>query len=530
MFASTVMKNLTRKLFTRSTRPAPVRRARLGLDVFEDRVVPSFAGAIYDTEITGTEVNQNIYTSKDDVYLNGGPQNRNAAGLEDGTYYFQVTDPSGATLLSEDLAVFRQVKVVNGRLAGTDTAAITADLLAAIGSPEGPTKTLTAEFGGLQIEDGNSNGFADEVADLVAQFAHPNGTPNPANGSIGVQLMPFADTTNPGGEYKVTLITKAGATILAGGKALDFSNSNSKNDNFKVLDDDTETVTIQGMKFYDQNGDGVRDLATDLPIGDWEIELYTESNGVPGLQKDGDTPDTWLGTQSTGSSTGTYSFSFEVESGDTSTYYVAEVMTSLPGTWYQTTFFGVDLQDDYKTLGRTGGTADFGNVQLGAGGGLTLGFWSNKNGQKLVDGADLAALSAMNLVNADGSNFDPSTAAQLRTWLLNGTATNMSYMLSVQLAAMKLNVLNGFVSETSMVYAPGVNGANAGGFISIGSLIAKANDALFAAPVTTASGSARSYNEVLKNALDGANNNQNFILLASAVDTNGDGVINELDW
>ena len=50
-------------------------------------------------------MNFNIYDSKDDVYLDGGPgpgAPQTAAGLDDGTYYFMVTDPSGHTLLSED--------------------------------------------------------------------------------------------------------------------------------------------------------------------------------------------------------------------------------------------------------------------------------------------------------------------------------------------------------------------------------------------------------------------------------------------
>ena len=53
------------------------------------------------------------------MYLSGGPQNLKASGLPDGTYYFQVTNPSGATLLSTDAAVCRQLMVVNGRVAGS---------------------------------------------------------------------------------------------------------------------------------------------------------------------------------------------------------------------------------------------------------------------------------------------------------------------------------------------------------------------------------------------------------------------------
>ena len=54
-------------------------------------------------------------------------------------------------------------------------------------------------------------------------------------------------------------------------------------------------------------------------------------------------------------------------------------------------------------------------------------------------------LRNLNLRNADGSNFDPTTPAQVKTWLSKATATNMAYMLSAQLAAMALNVNNGKV-------------------------------------------------------------------------------------
>src|SRR6266496_5183810 len=56
--------------------------------------------AIFTTDSTCTQVNGNIYATKDDVYLNGGPQHKSgSAGLDDGSYCVQVTDPSGATVL-----------------------------------------------------------------------------------------------------------------------------------------------------------------------------------------------------------------------------------------------------------------------------------------------------------------------------------------------------------------------------------------------------------------------------------------------
>jgi hypothetical protein len=58
----------------------------------------------------------NLYELKADVYLNGGPPPNapcTAAGLPNGIYYVQVTDPSGGTLLHEasDLIADRRVEV-----------------------------------------------------------------------------------------------------------------------------------------------------------------------------------------------------------------------------------------------------------------------------------------------------------------------------------------------------------------------------------------------------------------------------------
>jgi hypothetical protein len=61
------------------------------------------SGAIFTTKADGSEVNYNIYDAKEDVYLDGGPgpgAPQHAAGLDDGVYVFQVTDPSGKVLLS----------------------------------------------------------------------------------------------------------------------------------------------------------------------------------------------------------------------------------------------------------------------------------------------------------------------------------------------------------------------------------------------------------------------------------------------
>src|SRR5207244_48540 len=91
-------------------------------------------------------------------------------------------------------------------------------------------------------------------------------------------------------------------------------------------------------------------------------------------------------------------------------------------------------------------------------GGLTLGFWSNKNGQKILNSKPgwVSLLNGLGcLRNADGTIHAFTTYGDLNTWLLNATATNMAYMLSAQLAA---NVLDGAyngLSDSTGVIVPG---------------------------------------------------------------------------
>jgi len=86
------------------------------------------------------------------------------------------------------------------------------------------------------------------------------------------------------------------------------------------------------------------------------------------------------------------------------------------------------------TLGETI-NVEFGNLCLGGGGGVTLGFWSNRNGQRLETDADFTALNAMCLRNPNGTiRTFTGTLNQKKTalhdWLLGANATNMARMLS----------------------------------------------------------------------------------------------------
>jgi len=154
---------------------------------------PQLSGAIFTTDKTGVPVNLNIYAAKEDVYLNGGPGINapvDAAGLPAGVYSFQVTDPSGKTLLSTDPVSCRQFTV--------DSSGRIVDVL-----PSGAC-------------------------------AHQTGTDG-EDGGITVQLMPYADTPNNGGVYKVW-VTPTSQLLADGatGSKHGFVPRYSKTDNYKV--------------------------------------------------------------------------------------------------------------------------------------------------------------------------------------------------------------------------------------------------------------------------------------------------------
>jgi hypothetical protein len=200
-------------------------------------VSAGLSGAIYSTTKDGTAVNQNIFGSNQDVYVSGGPQNAKASGLPNGAYYFQVTDPSGKTLLSTDNAVCRQLNVTAGRISGA----------------AGPC-------------------------------AHANGTFNPANGTLPVQLAPFSTSPNKGNEYKVWLVPVALATISGSDpKVLVFKNSDSATDNFKAQPAEVIQGSCQPSSSLSVLVSGSNVVAY-VPKGNWAV---TPTTGVATVNVEG---------------------------------------------------------------------------------------------------------------------------------------------------------------------------------------------------------------------------------------------------
>jgi hypothetical protein len=178
---------------------------------------PPLTGAIFTTTIYGVPVNNNIYDHKEAVYLNGGPQpNRkcDAAGLPTGVYYFQVTDPSGKVLLSSDPIADRRVEVTGGVF--IDNLSVTNHFVA-----------------------------QDDPSIPIARC-----------GGYNVQLAPFDNTPNPGGEYKVW-ITRVGDYDTYGLLgSFGFLPSKTKTDNFKVVN----------PAATDTDGDGIPDGQDSCPL------------------------------------------------------------------------------------------------------------------------------------------------------------------------------------------------------------------------------------------------------------------------
>src|SRR5438876_1373394 len=200
------------------------------------------SGSIATVAAGNPAVARDLFARREDVYLAGGPVSAPCAFgsfLPDGKYYFQVTDPSGKTLLSTDPVSERAVNVKGG----------------VIGSYAGSTHAT----------DGKT-----------------------ACGSLAVNLMPFADAGSRKAAYVVWL-TPAGSfdgsttvidPICGAGCFHGFHPELSRAVAFRVEDKVScdATFCASGVKFADLNGNGVRDAGEPALVG---VEIrVTNVNGV----------------------------------------------------------------------------------------------------------------------------------------------------------------------------------------------------------------------------------------------------------
>ena len=143
---------------------------------------------------------------------------------------------------------------------------------------------------------------------------------------------------------------------------------------------------------------------------------------------------------------------------------------------------------------------------------------------------ELAYLDTLGLVMMDGSIFHSAPVTEnltkpgrsktpsdvlyksFRNYLKKCNAVNMANMLSVQLSAMEMNVEAGFVSRSALVYAPGCDPLKPDAqFISIENLMIAARESIKLYQETYEGHEARAFQNRLKNAIDDANNNLNFL-------------------
>jgi hypothetical protein len=240
--------------------------------------------------------------------------------------------------------------------------------------------------------------------------------------------------------------------------------------------------TISGIVFDDLDNDGAQDLG-EPGLAGVEVNL----NGANG------------NFSTTSAADGSYAF-LGVGAGE---YVVSQVV--LPGRTATTPSAAAVV---VCGCGLAPG-ADFGQnleVQNENKDGHTIGFWRNKHGVALVESHGLLALlGSLNVVNASGADFTTSSISAYKSWLQGANATNMAYMLSAQLVAMYFNVQVGFVGTGAMIDDPNL------GQVTIGSVINAAIASLAAHPYTPTGHAQRAYQEQLKNALDKANNNANWL-------------------
>lgn len=255
---------------------------------------------------------------------------------------------------------------------------------------------------------------------------------------------------------------------------------------FAVLPVSAEEDTLTVMKFYDADADGIWDDPdepfTEVFLDNWLFTINGQNYCTPtDVQFHAIILPFEVGTPIT------ITEALPVQSNWRATTPVTRII-SLP--------FGYNSH------------AKFGNLCLGPGGGRTPGFWSNQNGQYRMSLMPMAtALSELRDLNlwvrdpATGAvtEFNPTTYAQFRTWLVNRNAIDMRYQLSAFVAAMKLNTMAGFVDGDDLIFVGGGMG-----YMTVDDVLEAANTAL-------GDGSPRAELTLLKNALDNACNNRNFV-------------------
>ena len=208
----------------------------LGLLFCSLPALAQFPGAVTTTTESGAA--QTVFSDKSDVFFTAGPTATPCAATQfvnDGQYYFQVTDLSGTSLLSSDPVSERLITVHSGGLATYNG--------------------LTHETGSGEISEDVSGGEESEAA--------------PVCGALSVGLAPFRDAGSREASYLLWLTPIARFSgdptqidpVCGDGCFHGFRPEFSVTAAFRVEDKRfcEDSFCVSGVKFEDRNGNGVRD-------------------------------------------------------------------------------------------------------------------------------------------------------------------------------------------------------------------------------------------------------------------------------
>jgi hypothetical protein len=237
---------------------------------------------------------------------------------------------------------------------------------------------------------------------------------------------------------------------------------------------------VLGSVFLDADRDGVRD-AGEGPALNWQVRLVTSTTSqltatdVLGNYRFVDVP------------AGSYTVELVLQSGSIATNTSTAAVAVLGCANAQIAAFGVA-------------------PAMLACDGHTIGYWRNRHGlMRVQQFGILQTLPALHLRGLLGAHVAPANLCLFDLYLTCANSINMAYMLSAQLVAMHCNVMVGFVDPQCVIRDPHL------GNLTVAQLMQQAILSLSQHGLTLPGHPQRAAQQRLKNALDAANNNQNWL-------------------
>lgn len=237
---------------------------------------------------------------------------------------------------------------------------------------------------------------------------------------------------------------------------------------------------VSGNVFRDDDRDGVRDPG-EQGLANWEVRLVTGTTSVA----------------TTTDSNGHYVFSHVLADSYTVELTLAQGYNATTSQSYSVEVCGCANVS----------VGDFGAAtQVMVCHGHTIGYWRSCHGlHRVCQFNILPTLPGLYLRNLCGQHVAPGSLWSFKSYLQCANSWNMAYMLSAQLLAMHCNVMSGFVDPNCMIHDCRL------GNITIAELMQRSITSLMAHGYTPPCSQWRQEQERLKNALDNANNNRNWL-------------------